>query len=85
MYGPYLTIAEITSKYPNEWVFIDKPTTKNDSLAPTGGYVAHHSADHAEFLRRIFDFPEVVEGAIWFTGPPVLEEIEAAIPCEQPQ
>ena len=81
----YLTMAEIKAKYPNEWVFLDKPTTNRGSLDLTGGRVVYHSADHAEFLRRIFDFPEVIEGAGWFTGPPVLDEVEEVVTSGQPR
>lgn len=65
----YLTMAEIEARHPNEWVLIGNPTSRPGSLAPTGGAVVYHSADHAEFLRRVFDFPEVTDGAVWFTGP----------------
>ena len=40
-----------------------------------------HSGDREEFLRRVFDFPEVVDGAVLFTGPPVLDEIPEGAPA----
>jgi hypothetical protein len=71
----YLTMAEIEAKYPNQWVLIDKPkTTKYQQVL--GGCLVMHSADRKEFLRLVFDYPEVVDGAILYTGPPVLEESE---------
>jgi hypothetical protein len=63
----------------------DRPAHNDRALAPSGGTVVLHSGDRDEFLRRVFDHPEVVEGAVWFTGPAVLDEVEAAVPCEQPQ
>lgn len=79
----YLTLTEIKAKYPREWVYLDRPTSGRESLAPTGGHVVYHSADHGEFLRRVFDFPEVTDGAIVFTGPPVLDAVEeVATACE---
>jgi len=41
MYGPYMTIAEITAKYPDEWVFLANPTTSRQGV--TGGYVILHA------------------------------------------
>jgi hypothetical protein len=68
MNEPYMTMAQIEAKYPNEWVLIDKPTSKPDSLAVTGGLVVFHCHERTEFIRRVFDFPEVREGAIQYIG-----------------
>jgi hypothetical protein len=68
MAEPYLTMAEIEARYPNEWVLIDKPTSVPGSLAVTGGVVVFHCPDRAEFIRRVFDFPEVRDGAIQYVG-----------------
>ena len=64
----YLTWAQIEATYPSEWVLIDRPTTKRKSLEVTGGYVAFHCADRAEFLRRAGDFPGITEGAVLYAG-----------------
>lgn len=82
MTEPYLTMAQIGAKYPNEWVFLANPTSRRGSQAPTGGTVVLHCADRAEFARGVFDHPEVTDGAIWFTGPAVVDEAELAVPCE---
>jgi hypothetical protein len=66
---PYMTWTEIQKKYPKEWVYINNPTSRGPSHPVTGGVVVLHTADHAEFIRRVFDFPEVVHGAILYTGP----------------
>ncbi len=71
MYGPYLTIAEIKAKYPNEWVFLANPTaTRHHEV--TGGHVILHAADRAEFLNRIeAEWPDdttVKHLASWYTG-----------------
>ncbi|MBY0513868.1 MAG: hypothetical protein K2P78_08145 [Gemmataceae bacterium] len=67
---PYLTMAEIEAKYPNEWVLIDRPTTRGTSLAPTGGHVVIHCADRDEFLRRVAEWngPDGTHVASWYTG-----------------
>jgi hypothetical protein len=82
MNEPYMTMAEIEAKYPNEWVLIDKPTSERDSLTVTGGTVVFHCHDRAEFIRRVFDFPEVRDGAIQYIGrfPDPDDEV---IPVEQ--
>lgn len=68
MYGPYLTIAEMTAKYPNEWIFIANPTSTRQGV--TGGYVILHAADRDEFYRLMskWDDPEVKHLASWYTG-----------------
>jgi hypothetical protein len=68
MYGPYLTIAEMEAKYPNEWILIGNPTSTRQGV--TGGYVILHAADRAEFYRLMsrWDDPEVTRLAEWYTG-----------------
>lgn len=80
MAEPYLTMAEIEAKYPNEWVFIINPTTPGMGRAPTGGYVVCHSPDRAEYLRMVgeWDDPEVKHIASWYTGKDVVVEFEPA-------
>jgi hypothetical protein len=52
MNEPYLTMAEIEAKYPNEWVLISNPKlTRYQEVL--GGQVVLHCADRAEFLRRV--------------------------------
>jgi hypothetical protein len=68
MAEPYMTMAEIEAKFLNEWVLIDKPTSAPGSLAVSGGVVVFHCRDRAEFIRRVFDFPEVRDGAIQYVG-----------------
>ncbi len=74
MNAEYLTMAEIEKKYPNEWVLIDRPKT-NRSQRVLGGYVAMHSPDREEFDRRLDEHPEVIDGAILYTGEPSPDEI----------
>ncbi len=70
MAEPYLTMAEIEAKYPNEWVLIDKLKKDRNGYA-VGGVVLMHTADRTEFDRRLVEaneFPHVVEGAILYMG-----------------
>ena len=64
----YLTMAEIERKYPNEWVLIDRPGSRNGSLEVTGGLVVFHTPDRDELDRRLDDFKHVTRGAILYTG-----------------
>jgi hypothetical protein len=73
MAEPYMTMAEIEAKYPNEWVLIDKPTVNRKTDRVSGGYVALHSSDRTEFDRRLIDLdecPHVVTAAILYIGNP---------------
>jgi hypothetical protein len=52
MAEPYMTMAEIEAKFPNEWVLIADPKmTRHHEIV--GGVVVLHCADRAEFLRRV--------------------------------
>jgi hypothetical protein len=70
MNEPYMTMAEIEEKYPNEWVLIANPTNQRKVIGPTGGIVVVHSPNRAEYLRLVgeWDDPEVKHVASWYTG-----------------
>ena len=70
MSEPYLTMAEIEAKYPNEWVLIDRPKYRSQFQELLGGRVLWHAADRDEFDRRLFDFPEMGDCAIRYNGQP---------------
>jgi len=53
MAEPYMTMDEIEAKHLNEWVFIDKPTSRGKSLAVTGGFVIFHCAAHSDIMALI--------------------------------
>lgn len=71
MYGPYLTMDQIKAQYPDEWVFLAKPT-KNRWNEVTGGHVILHARDRAEYLRQVGEWrnddPSVRNFASHFTG-----------------
>lgn len=69
---PYRTWDEIKTLYPKEWVYIDQTHSRQRSDKDGGGIVVLHTADHPEFLRRVFDFPEITYGAIMYTTPPTI-------------
>jgi hypothetical protein len=83
MAEPYMTMAEIEAKYPNEWVLLDRITSRGLSHPPTGGYVVLHCADRAEFLRRFAEWNYDSLGkevATWYTGKFPVEELLPADP-----
>ena len=84
MYGPYMTIAEIEAKYPNEWVFIANPTATRYHEV-TGGHVILHAADRAEYLRLVseWDDPKITQLASWYTGE--IKGIEVFPPDAEPE
>ena len=46
-----LTVAEIQSQFPSEWVLVEAPST-NESLEVQGGNVLYHSKDRDEVYRK---------------------------------
>lgn len=66
MAEPYLTMAEIEAKYPDQWVLVDQP--KVDSYDDViGGHVVWHHPDREEFDRGLPDHP-LADAAIFFAG-----------------
>lgn len=65
---PYLTMAEIEAKYPNEWVLIDRPSMTGYQQI-LGGFVIHHGPDKAALYERVKQLPTPYDIATWFTGP----------------
>ena len=50
-----LTMAEIESQFPSEWVLVEDPQT-NESLEVQSGRVLYHSRDRDEFDRNVINF-----------------------------
>jgi hypothetical protein len=68
MNEPYLTMAEIEAKYPNEWVLINKPkATKHQEVL--GGYVIYHGPDKLALYDVVGKLPTPFEIAVRYTGP----------------
>jgi hypothetical protein len=84
MYGPYLTVAELKVKYPNEFVYLANPTI-NRNREVSGGYVILHHPDRAEYYRLMseWDDPEVKHTALWHTEPK--DELEIVLYPENPE
>jgi hypothetical protein len=46
-----LTVTEIQSQFPSEWVLVENPNT-NDSFEVQSGNVLYHSKDRDEVYRK---------------------------------
>ncbi len=68
MSEPYLTMAEIEQRYPNEWVLLDKPRT-NRVQQVLGGQVVFHSPDKLAVYDRVKALPTPFDISVWYTGP----------------
>jgi hypothetical protein len=68
MAEPYLTMAEIETKYPNEWVLVDKLKKGRDGMA-VGGTVVAHSAEREVVYRAATALPIPRDVALFHTGP----------------
>lgn len=65
---PYLTMAEIEAKYPNEWVLLDRPKVNEKTLEVLGGHVVLHSSTRGEFDEGLSKAPKMKTGSIQYTG-----------------
>ena len=72
MAEPYLTMAEIEDKYPDEWVVI--VDTKVRRSWPLGGRVAAHDPDRDRLDEAIMRMPPGGEITVWYTGKPADDE-----------
>ncbi len=68
MAEPYLTMAEIEAKYPNEWVLVDRLKKGRDGMA-VGGTVVAHSAEREVVYRVAGTLPIPRDVALFHTGP----------------
>jgi hypothetical protein len=62
-----LTISEIESKFPSEWVLIDEPQTDRFNHV-VGGKVVFHSKDREEVYRQAIALPVPKRFAVRYTG-----------------
>lgn len=63
-----LTIEEIESQFPSEWVLVEDPQT-NEALEVQSGKVLYHSKDRYEFDRKVLEF-RPKRFAVLYTGKP---------------
>jgi len=68
METPYLSIAEIEAKYPNEWVLLDRPKVNHKTLEVLGGRVILHCQTRKAFDEELLTAPRVKTSASVYTG-----------------
>ena len=61
-----LTISEIETQFPSEWILIEDPET-DDSLAVLGGTVRWHSTDRDAVYRKAVEL-QPQRFAVIYTG-----------------
>jgi hypothetical protein len=71
-----LTLSEMESRYPDEWILIDDPET-DESLEVVRGRVLFHSSDQGEMYRRAEEL-RPRRFATHYTGSPP-EDVEFAL------
>jgi hypothetical protein len=70
-----LTMAEISERFPSEWVLLANPQT-NDHLAVLAGTLVCHSKNRDEVDRKAIELPSPKHIAVFYTGPVVPEGME---------
>lgn len=77
MMNEILSIDEMKSRYPNEWILIGDPQT-NDASAVVGGQVLWHSTDRDEvYMKSVELRPKHI--AYHYTGKVPQDNMEFAL------
>jgi hypothetical protein len=63
-----MTMAEIESRFPSEWILIGDPQT-DQYLEVLGGKVLWHSKDRDEVYQKAIELPAPKSIAFHYTGP----------------
>ena len=82
MIGEKVTVEETSKKYPNEWLFIIDPKTRENTTHLVSGIVQVHSkslVDGSEASRKFKG-----DAAIRFTGDDTSQERSPKIPLYRP-
>ena len=84
MTEPYMKMAEIETKYPNQWVLINQPkTTKYQQVL--GGHVIYHGQDQLALYDVVGTLPTPFNISVWYTGPLCEEGEEILLNLDLPQ
>lgn len=73
-----MTMAEIESRFPLEWILIGEPQT-DQYLRVLGGRVLWHSKDRDEVYRKAIDLPAPKHFAMHYAGPSPAPGFEAVL------
>jgi hypothetical protein len=63
-----MTMAEIESRFPSEWVLLGDPQTDQYQQVQSGTLL-WHSKDREEVYRKAIELPTPKDIAVFYTGP----------------
>ncbi len=83
MIGERMTVAEMSKKYPNEWLFIIQPKTREDTTHLVSGIVQVHSKSRDDVYEASRKFKG--DAAIRWTGDDTSQERSPKMPLYRPR
>ena len=83
MSGERMTVEEMSKKYPNEWLFIIKPKTRENTTHLVSGIVQVHSKSRDDVSEASRKFKG--DAAIRWTGDDTSQERRPKMPMYRPR
>ena len=83
MSGEKMTVEEMSKKYPNEWLFIIEPKTRENTTHLVSGIVQVHSKSRDDVYEASRKFKG--DAAIRFTGDDTSQERRPKMPLYRPR
>ena len=83
MIGERMTVEEMSKKYPNEWLFIIEPKTRENTTHLVSGIVQVHSKSRDDVYEASRKFKG--DAAIRFTGDYTPQEQRSKMPLYRPR
>ncbi len=83
MSGERMTVEEMSKKYPNEWLFIIDPETRENTTHLVSGIVQIHSKSRDDVHKASREFKG--DAAIKFTGDDASQERRPKMPLYRPK
>ena len=83
MIGERMTVAEMSKKYPNEWLFITAPKARENTIHLVSGVVQVHSKSRDDVSEASRKFK--ADAAISWTGDDTSQEQRPKMPLYGPK
>ena len=83
MPGERMTVEEMSKKYPNEWLFIIDPETRENTTSLVSGVVQVHSTSRDDVYEASRKFKG--DAAIRWTGDSTTQERRPKMPMYRPR
>ena len=83
MIGKRMTVEEMSKKYPNEWLFIIEPKTRENTTHLVSGIVQVHSKSRDDVYEASRKFKG--DAAIKWTGDDTFQEQRSKMPLYRPR